>query len=108
MFKLLAISRTNASYPILYNEISDYENRQARFGLTTKNVNFHCAARIHPLSKCVLPCCCNIQFVTYSFVYLFNIQKNYKSLDNYDTLDEGKYDNDDKVAQCLEYLLKNI
>ena len=28
-------------------------------------------------------------------------RKNYKSLDNYDALDEGKYNNDDNVARCL-------
>ena len=37
MFKLLSITKTNARYPILYDETSDYDYRQARFVLTTKN-----------------------------------------------------------------------
>ena len=37
MFKLLSITKTNARFPILYNETSDYEYRQARFVLKTKN-----------------------------------------------------------------------
>ena len=37
MFKLLFITKTNATFPILYDETSDYEYKQARFVLTTKN-----------------------------------------------------------------------
>ena len=41
-------------------------------------------------------------FVAYSFEYWFCHTEKYKSLDNYDALDECKYNNDDNVARCLD------
>ena len=41
---------------------------------------------------------CNILIWTLVLSY----RKKYKSLDNYDALDECKYNNDDNVARCLD------